>query len=810
MREGLEGMRLLFCVLAVCAVQAQTASAHDAVLLDSPDDVYILSRASRAWTFPAVDPAGGRVMLSFRHRIDYPRAAGWCPCWQLEVNGKIVTAAATRRETRLLNKPYEMRHRHFGRVLADNHSDKWYSLYLPDFHAADAAFVPTTAEATRVVLDISDLVRADAANEVRIRSHVPGTLYKVNNIADRKRALVVGELKVATENVPTRLRRVAQQAMRATMTPPPETRFAVERDNAAFKVAVNGESIVVRSVFSVPGGGCVEIGGRDSLDTPCYSVARRIVKERNRIDVFDTFVSKTNALIGVKIRYEISQEGFDPVYVAGDPSPSAEEFEGGRNPSVFGVRTGKGCAVALLAQDDVFRVQNVQYCKDGAFGIRTDGLALKPGEPRTVEWSIYPVASEDYYDFVNAVRRDWDVNFPIDGVFTFSLNNYATYSQAAAVRNKQYESIKLQTLPVHYWVHIRDSKYQKYKDCVWGMGKNAEKVRVRLSDTESLEMSPQPLNDFDALCIRRCRAFTPETKIFTYIHDQICSDAADEKYEDCRMIDAKGRRMFYTTMKGGGTSKIFVPTKDNLYGRDFMRLVDWNFATFDLDGLYLDEVNHCNSRIYYGTNMWDGATVELDVSNNVKRKLSYVCLLKLDFTLDLFDHILNRRGKLLVGNFSPETRSERRFRFPRFEETYSSRWIALSHLYTPIQLGDMLTYANTPKDMAADQRMALMRGALYYHYVGNTGCPSLTSKMYPFTPVELHAGWLVGKERILTAVSGEFGWRGEKPDVDVFVFDELGREVKDYPFVARDTADGRIFALELKPDHCAAIVRRPK
>jgi hypothetical protein len=163
---------------------------------------------------------------------------------------------------------------------------------------------------------------------------------------------------------------------------------------------------------------------------------------------------------------------------------------------------------------------------------------------------------------------------------------------------------------------------------------------------------------------------------------------------------------------------------------------------------------------------------------------------------------------MMVGNFSPETRSERQFKFPRFEETSSSRWIALSHLYTPIQLGDMLTYSNTAKDMAADQRIAIKRGALYYHYNGNTGCPSLTSKMFPFTPVELHSGWLVGKERILTCVSGDFGWRGEKPEVDVFVFDELGREVKDCQFSVRDTPQGRVFTLELKTDHCAAIVKK--
>ena len=788
----------------------------DNVLLTQRDCVTILNRKSHAWTFPGVAPDKGRVVLEFRHRIDYPHPAGWCPCWQLEVNGRTITAAATRREPRLLNKPYEMRHKHFGSFIADNHSDKWYSLYLPDFKAADGAFVPPTAEATRIVLDISDLVRTDSTNEVRIRSHVPKTLYSVNGIKDRKPALVVGEFRIAVEDVPTRLKRVDGKEVRATVAPPSETHFELERSSAALKVLVRDTSVAVRSLFSIPGGGVVEMGGKDTLDTSFYSLKRKVVVRTNRIDVFDTFLSKTNELIGVKVRYEIPQNGFDPVYVAGDPSPSAEEFEGGRNPSVLGVCGEKGFSVALLAQDDVFRVQNVQYCKEGAFGIRTDGLALKPGEPRTVEWSIYPMGggqgaarpTVDYFDFVNAVRRDWDVNFPIDGVFTFSLNNYASYNKERAIRNKQYESIRMQTMPVHYWVHIRDPKYWKYKDSVWGMGLNSPLVRVRMSATESVEIDPKPLNDFQSLCVARCREFTPDTKVFTYLHDQICAAADDAKYESCRMIDAKGRRMFYTTMRDGGTSKIFVPTSDNLYGRDFRKLVDWNFDHFGLDGIYLDEVNHCNSRLYYGTNMWDGATVELDDKGNVKRKLSYVCLLKLDFTLGLFDHILNKRAKLLVGNFSPETRSERRFHFPRFEETYSHRWIALSHLYTPIQLGDMLTYSNTPEDMAADQRIALKRGALYYHYVGNTGCPSLTSKMYPFTPIELHGGWLVGKERILTAVSGDFGWRGEKPEVDVFVFDELGREVKDYPYSVKDTEQGRIFTLELKADHCAAIVRR--
>ena len=283
-----------------------------------------------------------------------------------------------------------------------------------------------------------------------------------------------------------------------------------------------------------------------------------------------------------------------------------------------------------------------------------------------------------------------------------------------------------------------------------------------------------------------------------------CGGADDGKYEDSALYNAAGKRMYY----GGKANNLFVPTLDNAFGRDFLKLVDWTCDNFDIDGIYQDECNHCNSRVYGGTNLWDGVTVELDEKNEVSRKYSFVPLLKLPLTLRTFDKIINERGKLMVANFSPETRSERRFKFPRFEETSSARWIALSHLYTPIQLGDMLTYANTPRDMAADQRMAIKRGALYYHYAGNTRCPSLTSKMFPFTPVELHSGWRVGKERILTVVSGEFGWRGERPEVDVHVFDDLGREVADFPVKVRDEALGRVFTLELPRDHSAAIVRR--
>ena len=792
--------------VAALAVTTGGFASDASELLRVEKDFRILTRHNQDWKLPAVDGTKGRVVVEFSNRIDYPRNAGWCPCWQIEVNGRLLTAAATRNETRLLNKPYRMRHKWYGEYRADTGADKWFALYVPEFHSADGEFAPAEPEVSHYVIDISDAVSPEHENVLRLYAcSLSQDFYTSNHVTDRKPAVVFGGLVVRQENTPTRLPKYEPpREVRATVKAAPVAKWAFGGKDGEAVLEVGGKTIPILSCFSVPGGGEVSLGAKKALETPFYTLTRRFVKRDNRVDVFDTFVSKTNELIGVRVRYEMPSKPFDPVYVAGDKTPSAEEFVGGRNPSVLGVFADGRTSVALLAQDDVFRVQNVQYCKDGRCGIRTDGLALKPGEPRTVEWSIYPVGSGDYFDFVNAVRRDWDVNFPIIGSFNLSMNCYKNWNAEAARRNTDYMGLAANSFGCHIWSHL-GGVCTNYHDVIWGMGLNAPQVRVKLDAERSILVNPDIVHAFKKRCIAKCRKFTPDVKIFTYLHDQICVDAGDDKYEEARMVNAKGVKMNYN---GGATEKVFVPTESNLYGRDFMKLTEWCLDTFDLDGIYLDEINHCNSRIYYGTNYWDGATVELDEKGDVKRKLSFACLLKLKFTLGLFDYIINRRGKMMIGNFSPETRSERAFRFPRFEETYSHRWVALSHLYTPIQLGDMLTYANNPKDMAADQRMALKRGALYYHYLGDTGCPSLSSKMFPFTPIELHAGWLVGKERILTCVSGEFGWRGEKPDVTVYVYDQLGRLVPDYPWETVDGEDGRVFKLELKPDHCAAIVRK--
>jgi hypothetical protein len=104
---------------------------------------------------------------------------------------------------------------------------------------------------------------------------------------------------------------------------------------------------------------------------------------------------------------------------------------------------------------------------------------------------------------------------------------------------------------------------------------------------------------------------------------------------------------------------------------------------------------------------------------------------------------------------------------------------------------------------------ALDWGGLYYWYSARIvpTRPTLTTWMFPFTPIELHAGWVVGKERILTRVSGRFGW-GDASAFEAHVFDRLGRETSDLAVPCLEQ-DGRTHAeVRIPEGYAVALVRK--
>jgi hypothetical protein len=133
---------------------------------------------------------------------------------------------------------------------------------------------------------------------------------------------------------------------------------------------------------------------------------------------------------------------------------------------------------------------------------------------------------------------------------------------------------------------------------------------------------------------------------------------------------------------------------------------------------------------------------------------------------------------------------------------------ARAHLYSPIALGDHLT-ERSEEDAYGTMLAALDYGCVYHWYNDLLVVPThhhLTRYMYPITPLELHQGYVIGRERIVTKRSGLFGW-ADRSEHEVHVFDHQGREVQEHPtpLVERD---GKTYTELRLPEAWSAVVIR--
>ena len=77
---------------------------------------------------------------------------------------------------------------------------------------------------------------------------------------------------------------------------------------------------------------------------------------------------------------------------------------------------------------------------------------------------------------------------------------------------------------------------------------------------------------------------------------------------------------------------------------------------------------------------------------------------------------------------------------------------------------------------------ALDLGLLPAVHLGSNLPHDISPHLTPFTPIELHAGYLLGKERIIATHSGSYGWVGERSLVRVCHFSSAGKlTATDFP-----------------------------
>jgi len=773
--------------MSVALFHSVAAADEEQLLAES---VKLVAPERARWRFSL--PALGKdrqVRLSLEGRIVRERLAGSTHVLQINVNGQYLY----RKD--LINKGPDAVTA-TGAFLPWSKASLWRLLYSPDFRAAasdgDSPYHITSGDPYLFVFDITPYVH-EGENEVWAK-HFQAT-QKPLTIELRDVKVIVGK-PVPRWQPPPPAPAPTGPVPEFVLRPPKPAAFELRVYNkGAVEIGIGGKVFRIASSFSLPNGQWLELAPdgkskepgakkpvRIALRTAHYTVDRVVEKLPGRCIVSDTIRNLSpDRRLGLIVKHEVSMPD-TPVEVrlCGWPMKrSSAKKRSPANPTTF-VRF-KNASLGMAAEDDVFRVHGCNYFDAEKFGMSDSEFALAPGASYTMRWSIYP-GQGDYWDFINTVRRAWDVNFTIPGPFCFM-------GRLDFDRNTPLEEVRR-------WVKSRDLKILVSGIAKYPNGKYAHGTGI-LHAPKWVARQKELFELLHAAC--------PDVKLLVYFHAQISTEpGAEKKYPDCPLLDGTGGHVNYPYRYA---LPAFVPTLQSSYGKAVWGYIDIILDEIGADGIYWDELSYSATPYHYGE-PWDGHTAVIHPeTHEIKGYRSMVPLLTQPFKLDVVKK-LEARGKMIVGNTAPVTATMTAQHFPRFCETGSYTHIYSVHLFSPIGLGNHTTEMD--QDTAMEHlRRILDYGAVYYGHLFSWDPPeeNFIKYLFPITPIELHEGVVIGKERILTNRFGLFGW-GDGTVPDVHVFDSRTKRVK-APLV-KTIRRGRevLTEIRLRGDQVAAIVRR--
>ncbi|MBU0617734.1 MAG: hypothetical protein KKI02_08450 [Planctomycetes bacterium] len=562
-------------------------------------------------------------------------------------------------------------------------------------------------------------------------------------------------------------------------------------ETGGIQLSVAGHEMAIVTRTSLPGGqwqesGCepsgIQIPKGNSAIVSWRTVTCRIDRQVTVFDdhvyVADTFTNLGDTLVGVMVEHRLTSPPSPTVLLAGRRNRT-----GARNcfhPSVFAFWQGFG--VGIVAEDDIFRVHNLAFNDARGVGLADDQLGVAPHAAHTLEWSIYPVPGGDYWDFVNAVRRNWGANITIPGPFMFVMY----------FRNRNSSQWYAD------WVRRRGGRILST-----GVAKNHE---GRSAYGTGIHTVPTWVTMTKAW-MAKLHAAMPDVRTQVYFHAQLSTEpGAESIYAADRLLDARGRQVRYPPRREVG---LYVPTRENKYGRALWDYVRISLDTIGADGLYWDEMSYSVEPFAYQA-PWDSCTVIIDrKTHTVRGKRSSVALLMQPFKLDIVRY-LHSRGKLLIANWQAPTRTMLRENIVRFVETQRYTKVIDTHFGCPLGLANHHR-EESQADAARSVRGILEFGGLYcvHSYQRQPAAWNFTDLMYPTTPVEIGPHVLLAEERILTARSGRFGW-SDGAEADVYLVDQNGNRVG-APNVSKLQEDGRwLYEIRMPPEHFAILVKKAR
>jgi hypothetical protein len=297
----------------------------------------------------------------------------------------------------------------------------------------------------------------------------------------------------------------------------------------------------------------------------------------------------------------------------------------------------------------------------------------------------------------------------------------------------------------------------------------------------------------------------PNLVPIAYFHAH-CSTEPDSrtKYADARLLDNKGEQIDYPYRY---ELPLFVPAEGNSYGKAIWQYVNALINDVGVKGIYWDEMAYSVERFANGL-PWDGHTVTINRrTHEIDGKLTSVPLFMQSLKIKIVDHIRSK-GLFFMANTQPHTRTMMRKILVRFVETNTYSALSNVHLACPLGLGNN-TVESTHTASARNVRELLKRGSVYYgHYYNRDPAPwNFTAVMFPITPQQIGPGYVLGKERIHTTVSGRYAFT-DGAAAEVYVVNANGERVEsDKSHEVRD-GERYFYDLRMPSDHFAIIVKK--
>ena len=691
-------------------------------------------KQSLSFAAPAV-PEGKDAVISLLARLDYPVPAGYTHALHLTLNGTPLGG------DRFHARPVKAKSRD-GRMTTLAAGENITVFYAPDFGSPDASPSYGLTDGVKACLlefRVTDLLRAD--NNVLEFTHTAASIPNPLNLAEV-------HLEFRTPPPPPKPKAGPPEGPLPSFTPRAALRTEYhweEQPDAGMRVVVRGEDYDVETQFSTPD------GQWDYGSCAYFNLDRRIEQLPEAVVVHDTFTNLRDEPLPLMHRHEIfSASPVKHTWITGlEQTSGAGNTSQAANPTTYVSTETTGAG--LLPLDDVFRVHAANYATEERAGLSDNMLVLAPKATYTTEWAIIPTDTPDYWSFLNTARRLLDANFTIDGGFAF-----------------------LRAEPVtDAWTDQQLQDFIRFKDAHYvcaGIAFPTDRGRSEHGITMQSTPNENVRNAFT-----RWRGLAPDAKCLIYFHCFIdVLKEGPERFADDRILQSDGTHATY----GEAQDRLYLPLSSNRFGREIAGNVEVIFDQIKADGVYWDEHEYSRLLFHYGK-PWDGFSGDIDPKTmRVTRLKSSVTLLTEEWRLNLARRILARGP--LVGNGPPFTRAMAALKFPCFVETGSISNCIQAQLYSPIALGDHLT-ERSERDAYGVMLAALDYGCVYHWYNDLNVIPShphLTRYMYPITPLELHEGFIIGKERIITKKSGLFGW-GDASQHEVHVFDDSGTEVPD-------------------------------